>query len=142
MQVASTQTQPKLRGVTGLNWMEGRWVGRAGQRRWEEIWTRCGDTLQGHSMEMEGGETTFSEPLRIERVGSGIAYHATPGGAPVTYELTALSAGWACFENLTQAFPRRAIYQRCGQQLTLTLTGKQKGRSVEMRIEWQLEASL
>ncbi len=134
-------THPKLTAtarLSGLEWLVGRWIFRNGEHRGEEFWFRCGSTLYGRSIEMQGTETTFSERLRIEEHANDMTYHATPGGLPVTYHVAELAPGRVTFENAAHAFPRRATYARHGSRLTLTLTGHRNGHSVEVCCEWDL----
>jgi hypothetical protein len=125
------------RRLSALKWLEGRWVYRNGTRRGEERWIRRDNSLHGHSYELDGTRTVFAEKLTIEAEGDAVRYHATPGGLPVTFELTALAEGLACFKRTTgDAFPQYVTYTRQDDRLTLTLTGRENGRVKRLEVNW------
>ncbi|MDQ1351293.1 MAG: hypothetical protein QG657_1595 [Acidobacteriota bacterium] len=119
-----------------FNWLVGQWQGQVNEATYYESWIQSRqDTLEGSaSMVDRSGKTTFSEKLRLEKIGSHIVYIASVNNQPpvlftligVTRELN--RPRWV-FENREHDFPQRIIYTReASDSLTAAVEGLQNGK--------------
>ena len=106
------ELRPADPGLRSLFWMEGTWVTDRGEDRVEEEWGESeSDLMSGANRVIRGGDTVFSEQLRIERREAGIYYLATPEGQETTsFEMVQMSPARVVFENPAHDFPNRIIY--------------------------------
>jgi uncharacterized protein DUF6265 len=100
----------------GLAFMAGCWEGEQEGVRSEECWlTPANGLMVGMHRDLFKGDRAFFEFLRIESQAEGIAYLASPAGAPATaFRLVAASAGRVEFANPQHDYPQRIIYQADG----------------------------
>ena len=99
--------------VVGLAWLAGSWTGTQDGVASEETWTSPeGGGLVGMHKDVAGGRMISFEFFRIGPAdGGGIAYFASPEGAPPTpFRLVELSDRRVVFENSTHDFPQRILY--------------------------------
>ena len=106
------EMRPEDPGLRSLFWMAGAWVTDGAEDRVEEQWSQPdGGTMMGVNRVLRGGETVFSEQLRIEKREHGIVYVAAPEGQePTTFDLVQMTPAKVVFENLTHDFPNRITY--------------------------------
>jgi len=100
----------------GLAFMAGCWEGEQEGVRSEECWLAPANGLMvGMHRDLFKGDKVFFEFLRIEVGPEGIAYLASPAGAPVTaFRLAAAAPGRVEFANPQHDYPQRIIYQADG----------------------------
>jgi hypothetical protein len=119
-----------------LNWLVGQWQGQVNETAYYENWTQSGpDTLEGNASTVDrSGKTTFSETLRIEKIGSHIVYIASVNNQPpVLFTLVGVTgennrSRWV-FENREHDFPQRIIYTKEGpDSLAARVEGLQNGK--------------
>lgn len=101
-----------------LAFLQGDWEGRSGTMTFQERWTDAsGGLMLGLSRNLKGEgaaqKAVGFEFLRIEfRADGKVFYVAQPGGQPKSeFELTALQAGSAVFENPAHPHLRRIQYR-------------------------------
>ena len=124
-----------------LSWLEGRWVGSAGDVVMEEIWTAPrGGVMLGLHRDVAPDRPAFFEYLRIEQREGNVVYVASPRGVGST-EFTMISSGAAevVFENLEHDFPQRIIYRRHGNLLVARVEGEIEGTLRAREWEWRLQ---
>jgi len=100
----------------GLAFMAGCWEGEQEGVRSEECWLAPANGLMvGVHRDLFKSGKAFFEFLRIESGPEGIAYLASPAGAPATaFRLAAAAPGRVEFANPQHDFPQRIIYQADG----------------------------
>jgi hypothetical protein len=100
----------------GLAFMAGCWEGEQEGVRSEECWLAPANGLMvGMHRDLFKSGKAFFEFLRIEAGPEGIAYLASPAGAPATaFRLAAAAPGRVEFANPQHDFPQRIIYQTDG----------------------------
>lgn len=99
-----------------LAFMAGCWEGEQEGVRSEECWLAPANGLMvGMHRDLFKSGKAFYEFLRIETGAEGIAYLASPAGAPVTaFRLVAAAPGRVEFANPQHDYPQRIIYQADG----------------------------
>lgn len=99
-----------------LAFMAGCWEGDQDGVHSEECWLAPANGLMvGMHRDLFKSGKAFFEFLRVESGTEGIAYLASPAGAPATaFRLAAASAGRVEFANPQHDFPQRIIYQADG----------------------------
>lgn len=121
-----------------LSWMAGYWLDCSQGREASETWTdpRSG-VLIGAAVTVASGEASF-EYARVAPIDGVTAYVAQPGGmAPTAFPVIDASATRVVFQNLTNDFPQRVIYQRTGDVLTARIEGHMGDR--EQTMEWRFD---
>jgi hypothetical protein len=100
----------------GLAFMAGCWEGEQEGVRSEECWLAPANGLMvGMHRDLFKSGKAFFEFLRIEAGPEGIAYLASPAGAPATaFRLAAAAPGRVEFANPQHDYPQRIIYQADG----------------------------
>ncbi len=102
-----------------LGWLSGCWQAEDAEPGSGEFWTSlAGGTLLGIARTVHRGQTVSYEFMQIRRDADGqVVLGAQPSGREETrFQLQALSAGQAVFENPAHDFPQRVIYKRLGGQ--------------------------
>ncbi len=119
-----------------LHWLVGQWKGQVGKNTYYENWKSTNHgTLEGSaSMVNPQGKTTFTEVLRIDKIGSHVVYiAAVKKNHPVLFTLIENSEDnnkptWL-FENKEHDFPQRITYTRKAQDSTVArVEGVYKGK--------------
>ena len=114
-----------------LNWLVGTWnrinakPGRSGVERWE---LASANDLRGFGINLQGGDTTFTEKLRIIIKDNNIFYVAdVPDNQKLVYfKLTEITgSGFVC-ENPDHDFPKKISYQLDGKKLKAQISGDGK----------------
>ena len=93
--------------------------------------------MLGAALTLENGQASF-EAARIAAPasGSGVAYHAQPGGVPATAFVAIEATGdRVVFENRDNDFPQRVIYNRTGDVMTARIEGHMDDR--EQAMDWR-----
>ena len=117
-----------MRGDPGplapLAWLTGAWVHDEDGARSEQVWsTPAGGSMTSMSRSMKGGTTPLFEWRRIEARPSGIVLVISPKGLIET-ELSISSLPHegeerAIFDGPVRDAPKRIIYERSGDELTV-----------------------
>ena len=119
-----------------LHWLKGQWKARMGQNAYYENWKVSNHgTLEGSaSMINPQGKTTFTELLRIDKIGTHIVYIAAVNkNHPVLFTLIETprkhnKPRWV-FENKEHDFPQRIVYiQEAQDSLLACVEGIQEGK--------------
>jgi hypothetical protein len=130
---------PAASDVQRLAWMEGRWSGTKDGITIEEHWTSpAGDALLGMNKTVKGGRMVEFESLRIAGTKDGIAYLASPQGAPATpFKLVEVGDNKVVFENKEHDFPQRILYwlDESGA-MHARIEGPRGGKTVGMEWVW------
>ncbi len=122
--------------VDDLAWMSGRWIREDKGQFLEETWTEPeGDALVGMfrwarqgkfwlyelmSIEEENGSLVF----RLRHFNRGLEPWASEASGPLTYPLASLEENKVVFENPERDSPRRFVYERNDEQLTIKMQGE------------------
>jgi hypothetical protein len=126
-----------------LHWLVGQWKGQVGKNTYYESWkpTNHG-TLEGRASMMNAqGKTTFTEVLRIDKIGSHVVYiAAVKRNDPVLFTLTENSDEnnkpiWV-FENKEHDFPQRISYTRKARDsMVARVEGVYKGKKEQQEFQ-------
>ncbi|MFN7942892.1 MAG: DUF6265 family protein [Thermoanaerobaculia bacterium] len=126
--------------VAGLAWLAGTWTGTKDGVASEETWTSPeGGGLVGLHKDVAGGRMVSFEFFRIGPVdGGGIAYFASPQGAPATpFRLVELADRRVVFENASHDFPQRILYWLDAQgRLHARIEGSLAGQPAAEEWRW------
>ena len=125
--------------LAGLAWMSGTWSATVGGAEVEEHWLAPrGGVMVGVNRTVGERRTSF-EFLRIEATATGVAYLASPGGAPPTsFPLVETGAERAVFANPEHDFPQRILYWKEGADtLCARVEGDVGGRVEGEQWCWQ-----
>ena len=101
--------------LSDLGWLRGTWKGDAKKAIMIEVWERVSDSLMvGRGLRVSGGDTVFSESLRLQRIGDEAFYIAdvAHNRREVAFKLVHWTTTEAVFENLRHDFPKRIVYAR------------------------------
>jgi hypothetical protein len=116
-----------------MNWLAGSWVSETADGWTEEVWTADrGGLMLGVNRSGKGGKATGFEYMRLQRDGSGrIVFWASPGGKAAVAFPEAPGAGWqrVVFENASNDYPQRIVYERRGGTLTGTISDLKGGKA-------------
>ena len=136
---AAQNQNGKNPSLTDLDWMVGRWEGKAPGGDVEEHWTRAaGGSMVGVFRLVKGGKTQVLEFLIIGEEDGGIVYRFKHFSSkmiawedkPLFYRLTELTGEKALFESqeIIPGKPSRLIYTRAGtDSLVIEVGDKEKG---------------
>lgn len=116
--------------IDTLGWLSGCWTTATGT---EECWLPPrGQLMVGVNRAVRDGRAPFYEYLRIESIEGTLAYVASPKGQTTTrFDLVEQGEHFVVFANPTHDFPQRIRYQRDGDTLTATISGKRDGQLAE-----------
>ena len=131
---------PSRFSLEDLAFMAGHWKSGGDGPLQEEIWMEpAGRIMPGLHRDVFSPEKSFFEYLRIEQTEAGIAYLASPRGAPPTpFRLTEVEEGFAAFTNPEHDFPQRIEYRLEGEQLCARIEGPGKdGATRSSRWCWE-----
>jgi hypothetical protein len=95
-----------------LAWLAGCWAYLDADAGSGETWTPpAGGQLLGVARRVSAGRVVSWEYQRIVEEPGGLAFLASPSGAPeVRFPMKSLAANEVVFENLDNDFPQRVIY--------------------------------
>ena len=122
-----------------VSWLEGCWRGYDNGAIITEVWEQPPvPALLGLSFTRRGGETESWRRMRIEEVRGDLSLIYMPSeGRQLTYpflQLTVpqndLAPGRIMFEVDRPVFPKRIIYARHGDELTLTLSNGRRREEI------------
>lgn len=108
--------------LDGFEWLAGCWLSRDGAvEQWEP---ESGSAIAAANLFPQSDGTQVSQSVRIEAQSDGTVTLAASmaGGEPRTYALTARGEHEATFENAANEGPKRVVYRRDGDRLTITLS--------------------
>lgn len=122
--------------LKNLEWMRGRWVLQDGGQYIEETWgparedamvgvlrwARKGHVWLYELMSIEADEE-LGLVFRLRHFGRGLEPWKSEADGPMTYALQDFSENRVVFENLEQDSPRRFVYEREDDTLTIRLEG-------------------
>jgi hypothetical protein len=123
--LALTSARPSP-GLGELSWLRGDWVSETPQGWTEEHWTaERGGMMLGTNRSGKGDKARDFEFMRIQRDEQGrVVFWASPGGKTAVPFLQAGAAAGqkVVFENSTNDYPQRIVYERRGKVLTGTIS--------------------
>jgi hypothetical protein len=125
--------------VHDFTWLAGHWCLSRGAETVEEQWLEpSGGLALGLGRTVKNGRATAFEFMRIDHRDGVPRFVAQPDGAPPTaFELTAIGAGWARFENPAHDFPKRVEYRRTAGGLHAEIAGPGRdGREVVIPFDY------
>jgi predicted enzyme related to lactoylglutathione lyase len=124
-------------GVQALGWLAGTWRLEEGDALLEESWSApAGDSLVGAFRWQRGGTTTLYELMTIEAEDGELVFrlhHFSRGmrlwerearEGPLAYPAVRIGSNEAVFERADRDDPRRFVYRRLGDELTIRLEGE------------------
>lgn len=130
--VAACATAPAA-GQTP-DWIAGHWRSCENGRQVTETWTGAGSGVLVGAGLTRGARGVDFEFLRIAPHEGGVAYFASPRGAPpTTFRLASQTENRVVFENLAHDFPQRIIYERNGDGLTARIENADSTRGMTWR---------
>lgn len=127
-----------------MEWLNGRWQQRSSDGGLQtEVWSRENDSVfTGQGSFVQGGDTLFSESLRLLQRGEDLFYVPTVAGQnngqPVEFRLTFSDGKTWVFENPQHDFPQKITYTRVAPDSLLaevsgTSQGQEKKESFPMK---------
>lgn len=119
------QSPAPMTDAADLSWLAGYWLDCSGGREASETWSdpRHG-LIVGHAVTVRGGRSGFEAAHIGPLPGGGLAYFASPSGAPATaFPLIESGPGRVTFANPENDFPHRIIYERQADRLTARIEG-------------------
>ncbi len=125
--------------IADLAWLSGSWQSEDERTITEEQWLepRAGMMVGVNRMTFANGKGTF-EFLRIAETEKGLTYFASPSGKPATpFVMKSLEKEKVTFENLSNDFPHRIIYQRSGDLLKASIEGDINGKPKSISWNWK-----
>jgi hypothetical protein len=124
--------------VTRLGWMAGSWGETKGGVVTRETWLPpLGGAMSGATQTNRPGKPPETEFATITTGPDGQAVF-TPvmkDAAPTPFTLLRGKDGEAVFERVSDEFPKRVIYRRCGGDLCARIEGKVGGKA--KGIDWR-----
>jgi len=126
-----------------LSWIAGNWSSEERGTITEERWLepRAGLMIGMNRMVFPNGKSTF-EFLRIAETDKGIIYFASPSGKTATpFALKQVEKSKVIFENASNDFPQRIIYERTGDTMVAMIEGDVQGKLKSMKWTWKLSSS-
>ena len=115
--------------LASLKWLAGTWTAQ----KWGGTFTSYYSTPEGgkivsHSTLVSGGKLKFYEFEVFEVVGGKVVYTPHPGGKRSRHSFPLVSAAenTATFQNDAHDWPKKFVFLRAGNKLTITLTGGKK----------------
>ena len=137
--------------LADLAWMAGTWRLATDDGVLEETWsTPEGDAMVGMFRWIRNGHAWLFEIMTIEEKDGALAFHLRHLGpgleiwdsefekkTPVRYPLRSLAEGEAIFENPEREKPRRFVYRRDGDALTVRVEGPEPGSGDAYRLQKQ-----
>lgn len=134
-------------GLDALSWISGSWSGEALGGEVEEIWSEPADgTMVGVFRLRAGGKTQVIEYLMITQEASGPVYRfkhfnsdysTWEKDTPLLFDRVTIGEGEAIFESSVQDRPKRLIYRRAGDRLTVTVEGYENGELSSFEVPMQ-----
>jgi hypothetical protein len=114
--VACTWTEPR----PVPDWIIGDWEMADAEGRLVEHWSRVNDTLmKGHSFQVVGSDTVFSETMECYCSRTEVYYIPTVpgqnGGRPVVCRMEDAAGDSVSFVNPDHDFPSRIVYRKVGR---------------------------
>ena len=122
--------------IDRLDFLEGRWVAEEGDQYIEETWSppredalvgclrwaRKGNVWLYELMSIETDEE-HGLVFRLRHFERGLKPWAAEKDGPLTYPLLDVGDGYAIFENPERDSPRRFVYRRSGDELSMRVEG-------------------
>ena len=122
--------------LADLGWLTGCWEGEGGGGKNQECWMAPeGGMMVGVNRVIS--ENPMFEFLRIAPHGDGLAYFASPRGAPATaFPLIEVTDAHAVFAAPEHDFPQRITYRRDGDSMTARVEAQRDGEWVGFDVSW------
>lgn len=133
----SGENEPETRDqVNRFSRFLGRWEAISEEGELSEIWSKENDScLTGASYFSIGGDTVFSEQVRLERSGNKWQYIVSipeqNDGKPVAFTATKLTDGLYVFENPAHDYPQKITYTFRNDSLIASISGMINGKQKE-----------
>ncbi len=121
--------------IDQLAWLTGRWISEDGGQYIEETWSPArGDAMVGALRWARNGSVWLYELMSIEEEEDGLVFRLrhfdrnlapwkSEADGPLTYPLQNFGENMVIFENPDRDQPRRFVYERKGDSLTIRLEG-------------------
>jgi len=119
--------------IQSAEWLIGRWENTDDQGTLSETWKKDSDSsFAGASYYVSGGDTIFSESIRLVEMDGGLHYIPSVSdqneGKPVDFTLIHTTTNEFIFENRKHDFPQNIRYTLTNDSLIAVISGKQKGK--------------
>lgn len=135
---AALAADPAEVRLARLSWLAGWWQGETDQgERVEAVYTAPdgGCVLSVTKAFGPDGRCVFTEFERIAVQGDAVVLLPFPDGQRAcSFELTASEGTRAVFEAPKNDFPKKIVFARAGEVLTITLEGEQGGQAARMAL--------
>lgn len=131
------QTPPEPKKFPQLeqaHWLLGTWQNQSPEGVGTEVWRQENDSVYaGTSHFVIGSDTVSSEAIRLEAIGTSLAYVPTVKGqnndAPVRFTLSSATDKQLVFENPAHDFPQKISYtQLSADSLVAEISGTVEGQ--------------
>lgn len=127
--------------ISDFSWLEGKWTGTAGQMNFFEEWSSLnGNCMTGKGGAISGGDTVFSESIKIEQRGEDVFYipSVKENGGAVDFKFTGYKSDSIVFENPQHDFPQRIVYFRLpDNKLYACIDGLNAGKYDRIEFSYQ-----
>lgn len=116
------------------DWFLGEWKNQSKEGNFTEKWEKLSDsTFMGVSYIISKNDTVFHENIVLEQKNDSLFYNVSIEKNKeeiTTFHLTAASKDKLTFENATNYFPNKIIYQRItSDSIVATIEGKVNGKA-------------
>lgn len=128
------------REVKDLAWLAEAWSSEQAGEVIDEHWMppRGGIMLGMNRTARTNGKTSF-EFMRIAETKTGLVFYASPSGKPATpFQILESAPTRIVFENKTNDFPQRIIYERIDDTLHARIEGNVGGKLESLEWKWGL----
>jgi hypothetical protein len=131
-----------INNIDNFSALKGTWERTEGDSRFVESWKKINNsTYYAFSVEIQNGDTVFSEAVELIRKKDGVYYIVSFPGQnvePVSFKMIANNP-WT-FENKANDFPQRIIYKPLkSDSLHAWIEGSIKGK--EQRVDFKMKRS-
>lgn len=121
-------------GINDARWILARWENKDGKGILIEEWTQQSDSIfTGFSCYIMGGDTLFSEKLRLQQRGQELFFISAVkdqnNAKPVEFKLTSHLPKTLIFENPAHDFPQKiSYYHPTADSLVAEISGLKNGK--------------
>lgn len=120
-----------------LNWIQGEWEMIDGNTTTTESWKKLNDsTFVGNGITEKDGQIVFEEELSIELRNNQVTYTAILPNKTAHFALTQSSNQLAIFEDPTNDFPSKILYELIDDDMEITLLGIQNGEEQTLKLHF------
>lgn len=116
-----------------LAWLQGRWVGEAGEERYEEFWSFQGQSLLGVSRTLKEGRSSFTELFTLEPEGDQWVLRLRMFGEGITQALKGRDEPLRL--RLAEADARHVRYEGLGPEAGTTVSYWLEGDTLHAAVD-------